>query len=69
MATTKAIVNPEVCKGCGLCVIACPQKIVSITEKEINSMGYQYAKIDNLDKCIGCAFCAITCPDCAIMVE
>lgn len=69
MAATKASVNLEVCKGCGLCINACPQKIINLSEKEINSMGYQYAKINAIDKCIGCAFCALICPDCAIKVE
>lgn len=69
MATTKAKINLEVCKGCGLCIKACPQKIICMSSNEINSMGYQYAKVDALDKCIGCAFCAVICPDCAITVE
>jgi len=65
----KAKINSEVCKGCALCVKACAKNIIKLTDSEINSMGYQYALISDLDKCIGCALCAITCPDCAIQVE
>lgn len=65
----KAIFNKEKCKGCGLCVAACPKKIVEQRFDEINSKGYHPADITDAEKCIGCAFCATMCPDCAITVE
>ena len=66
----KAIFNGDRCKGCGLCVNACPKKIVRLSPT-INSKGYHPAGIDeeNEDKCIGCAACAVMCPDVAITVE
>lgn len=66
---TKAIINKEICKGCGLCIDECPKKIINLSKGEINAMGYQFACIDNIEACIGCAFCAMMCPDCAIRVE
>ena len=64
----KVTFNEETCKGCGLCVSACPKKIVALGDK-LNSKGYHSAKITNQSACIGCAFCATMCPDCIIKVE
>lgn len=58
----------EVCKGCGLCTLVCPKKIVRLSE-EINAKGYHPAECADQTACIGCAFCARMCPDCAIEVE
>ena len=56
------------CKGCGLCVTACPKKIVALSN-DLNKRGYHPAEVVEQDKCIGCAFCATMCPDCVITVE
>ena len=65
----KATFREERCKGCGLCVNACPKKIVLIREDVINSKGFHPAGVVEVEKCIGCAFCATVCPDCVITVE
>ncbi len=65
----KVTFNQDLCKGCGLCVGACPKKIVLLRESVINAKGYHPAGVDNIDECIGCAFCATMCPDCVITVE
>ena len=64
----KTTFKEELCKGCGLCVSACPKKIVVLQDK-LNSKGYHPAGVIEHDKCIGCAFCATMCPDCVITVE
>lgn len=64
----KVIINSEECKGCGLCVTACPKKILEISKNSINSKGYFTARIIDQDKCITCAFCRTICPDVAITV-
>ena len=56
------------CKGCGLCVVACPKKIVALSEDKINIKGYHPAELTDADACIGCASCAKMCPDCVITV-
>ncbi|OGW49398.1 MAG: tungsten formylmethanofuran dehydrogenase [Nitrospirae bacterium RBG_19FT_COMBO_42_15] len=61
------IVNKEWCKGCELCVVACPKKIIAL-EEGFNSQGYHPAKLIDADKCTGCAMCAEMCPDMAIEV-
>ncbi len=57
------------CKGCELCIQACPKGIVKLRTDRLNSKGFHTAGVDEMEKCIGCAFCAIMCPDCAIEVE
>lgn len=65
----KATVNADYCKGCGLCVNACPQKILSLDKSILNEKGYHPATVVDMEKCTGCASCAKMCPDCAITVE
>ena len=61
------IFDSERCKGCGLCVTACPKKIVRISDK-LNAKGYHPAECADVASCIGCAFCGRMCPDSAITV-
>ena len=57
------------CKGCGLCVQACPKGLIAIAKDKINQKGHHPAEITDQEKCVGCAFCATMCPDCIIEVE
>lgn len=65
----KITFKEDLCKGCGLCVEACPKGLLSLTEGSINAKGYNYAVIGDETSCIGCAFCATMCPDSVIKVE
>lgn len=60
-------IDSERCKGCSLCVHACPKKILEIGEVA-NGKGYYAVAIQDESKCIGCAFCALICPDVALEV-
>ncbi len=62
----EVVIDKEVCKGCGVCVPACPNSVLNLS-KNVNSKGYNYSEQTN-DECIGCANCAIVCPDAAITV-
>jgi Dissimilatory sulfite reductase (desulfoviridin), alpha and beta subunits len=53
----------ERCKGCGICVAACPKKALSFSE-EINGKGYNFVVNDH-DKCVLCGICYTVCPDVA----
>lgn len=62
------VVNTERCKGCALCVEACPLKLLKIAEKSVNIKGYSYVIQENWEQCNGCTSCAIVCPDGCIQV-
>ncbi len=62
-------INAELCKGCGLCVSACPLKIMEINKAATNQKGYHPAHNIDIVKCIACGNCAVTCPDAAIAIE
>jgi 2-oxoglutarate ferredoxin oxidoreductase subunit delta len=64
----KVYIQEDACKGCGLCVIPCPKKILRLSDR-LNARGYHPAECVDMDACIGCALCARMCPDCAITVE
>jgi 2-oxoglutarate ferredoxin oxidoreductase subunit delta len=63
----KIIVDQDLCKGCSLCVVACPVKILEI-DTVTNSTGTYPVKVNNPDKCIACANCYDVCPDVCIEV-
>lgn len=63
----KAVIDREKCKGCGLCVEACPQRLIQI-DSRINKNGYLPAWLKDAERCVGCRLCAISCPDVAILV-
>ncbi len=65
----KVTFREERCKGCELCVSACPKNIIKISEDRLNAKGFRPAEITDQEKCIGCAFCATICPDVVIEVE
>ncbi|MBR1938830.1 MAG: 4Fe-4S binding protein [Spirochaetales bacterium] len=65
----KVTFNEDICKGCGLCVDACPKHILKLDRDKINKKGHNPAVMTDQSKCIACAFCATMCPDCVITVE
>ncbi|MCL2209801.1 MAG: 4Fe-4S binding protein [Treponema sp.] len=63
----KITVDREMCKGCLLCIRACPVKILEV-DAGINSAGSHPVKIINSSKCIACGNCYEVCPDVCIEV-
>lgn len=61
------VVNTERCKGCDLCVVACPSEVLALSS-DANSKGYNFSFMENEDNCTGCAACAHVCPDACITV-
>jgi 2-oxoglutarate ferredoxin oxidoreductase subunit delta len=64
-------IDRERCKGCYLCIDACPNELIKISI-ELNQQGYYPAEfvqnMDNGRRCVACALCATMCPDTAIEV-
>ncbi len=62
-------IDSQRCKGCSLCINACPQKVIRFSEN-FNDKGYHYAEFyDPDEKCPGCSFCYNMCPDVCITVH
>ena len=56
------------CKGCGLCIDACPRGLIQLGEA-LNEKGYTYVRFTgDPAQCTGCSLCATTCPDQGIEV-
>ncbi|HEY1986153.1 MAG TPA: 4Fe-4S dicluster domain-containing protein [Terracidiphilus sp.] len=49
------------CKGCGLCLEACPPKLISLSER-LNHYGYRTATYAG-SGCTGCGICFLVCPE------
>lgn len=62
-------IERERCKGCGLCVRACPKDLLELSKRELNSKGYQPAELKDAEACVACGSCARTCPDVCISIE
>ena len=65
----KLTFKEDLCKGCGLCVVACPKKILAISKTKLNHKGHAPVELTKPEACVGCASCALMCPDCVITVE
>ncbi|OQB05974.1 MAG: NADH-dependent phenylglyoxylate dehydrogenase subunit gamma [bacterium ADurb.Bin212] len=62
-----AIIDPSLCKGCGICIEKCPVKALSFGD-DLGVFAFPVPKID-LEKCIICGNCRRFCPDGAIGVD
>ncbi len=53
------VINPEWCKGCGICVAFCPKSVLALDDQE---------KVTVLRprECVCCRLCELRCPDFAV---
>ena len=61
------VVDKERCKGCGICVGACPCNVLALSAT-VNKKGYNFVEMANADACTGCASCGIICPDSCLVI-
>ena len=54
-------VDTDECKGCGLCIEACPPKVIALSER-LNHYGYRTAAYAG-SGCTGCGICFFACPE------
>jgi 2-oxoglutarate ferredoxin oxidoreductase subunit delta len=62
------IIDADRCKGCELCVFACPERVLEMSPN-INAKGYFFPDVARVDDCTGCRYCLLVCPDTAVQVE
>jgi len=55
------IIAAHLCKGCTLCINACPAKVL-VQGKSLNRQGY-YAVTYTESGCTGCGICFYICPE------
>ena len=71
-----AIIIPELCGGCGKCIKACPNKLISFV-KESQHYAVRCSSCDTgkitksacKNGCIGCGICVKKCPKSAIVIN
>ena len=54
-------IDEDECKGCGLCIEACPPKVIGVSE-HLNHYGYCTAMYAGTG-CTGCGICFMACPE------
>jgi len=54
-------IDEQECKGCGLCIEACPPKVIGMSER-LNHYGYRTAVYAGAG-CTGCGICFMVCPE------
>ena len=54
-------IDEEECKGCGLCIEACPPNVILLSER-LNHFGYRTALYAG-SGCTACGICFMACPE------
>jgi 2-oxoglutarate ferredoxin oxidoreductase subunit delta len=62
-AWSPLLIARDRCKGCELCVAACPHHLLALDREVVNALGYHPIELLDPALCTSCAFCARVCPD------
>jgi 2-oxoglutarate ferredoxin oxidoreductase subunit delta len=60
--STQVVIEPERCKGCGICAAFCPVGMLAVGDT-LNSQGYPVVRLTEGKACRGCGRCYVMCPD------
>jgi 2-oxoglutarate ferredoxin oxidoreductase subunit delta len=55
------VIDVEACKGCELCIDACPPGVLAMTNDTVNARGYRFPLLS--PGCTACKACSQICPD------
>lgn len=58
----------ERCKGCELCIGACPHGVLALDLTVVNRLGYHPVRLTDPRGCTSCVLCARVCPDAVFTV-
>ncbi len=61
-------IRSDHCKGCELCVAACPHGVLALDIATVNPLGYHPVHLTDAAGCTSCAICARVCPDAVFTV-
>jgi len=62
-AFTPLAIASDKCKGCELCIGACPHGVLALDVGVVNRLGYHPIRLTDAAGCTSCALCARVCPD------
>jgi 2-oxoglutarate ferredoxin oxidoreductase subunit delta len=62
------LVASDRCKGCELCIAACPHDALELDGSVVNPLGHHPVRLVSPAACTSCAFCARVCPDAVLTV-
>lgn len=65
MSRGTVTIDVEHCKGCELCIPACPPAVLTMS-RSVNRLGYRVPQLH--PGCTGCAACSYVCPDFVFVV-
>ncbi len=61
-------IRSDRCKGCELCIAACPHQALALDTSVVNPLGYHPVRLVDASACTSCAICARVCPDAVFTV-
>lgn len=67
-ATGPLAIATDRCKGCELCVGACPPRVLALDVGVVNALGYHPVELIDAGACTSCARCQKVCPDAVFTV-
>ena len=60
-------VDVSLCKGCELCIMVCPRRLLK-KSATISERGMYVVDVTEANSCSGCMQCVLVCPDVAIAI-
>jgi 2-oxoglutarate ferredoxin oxidoreductase subunit delta len=63
----QVIIDAKRCKGCYLCCVVCPEKLLKQSAR-LSERGVYPSEAAAPDACIGCMRCVLVCPDATITI-